>query len=188
MNYVDIKEQWQESLRRVNAHAPHCSERMKDNIATALFGLRCIELFTKENKLPAFDLSEEKVIQLCINELAGDIQGSSLSIDTLLDKLSYMAESGILSSIHYKIDKGFLCLRLKDCLPIFREWSKRTANNDEILDWKAYKQMLKERKNDYVEEIDKRVWINGRTQRCVLINREKAKEFGLSIEGFFPAK
>ncbi|NUM33714.1 MAG: hypothetical protein HUU50_04190 [Candidatus Brocadiae bacterium] len=186
---ANIQGLWREAIDKANQWMEDsCPDRIQDNIAVAIFGLSCLKKFATDRncKLPLFD--EKAMVKMCIRELCEDVSGGKLAVDVLLEKLAYMAECGIL--VHnrdYRIEPpDTIYLRLEPCLDKFKEWARKVSFEGEILDAKAYHQMFKERLHLYVLDLGKKVRISTGSYRVVVLDRKKAGDTGINIDGFFP--
>ena len=186
---ANTQELWKSAMAKANQLIEDsCPDRIKDNIAVALFGLICLKKFAADYncKLPLFD--EQNMVKMCMRELCEDVTGGKLAVDVLLEKLAYMSECGIL--VHnrdYRIElPDTIYLRLEPCLDKFKEWARKVSFEGEILDAKAYHQMFHERLNIYVLDLGRKARISTGSYRVVVLDRKKAGDTGINLDGFFP--
>ena len=181
----DTASHWQQAVAKVNALGHDCADRVRDNLAVVLFGLQALQTFAATHNATIPDWDEAAIVKLCLTELCGEISGGRLAVDTLLEKLAYLAESSVLvRDRDYKVEGHCVWLRLEPCLDKFKEWAKRVAFDGEILDAKAYRQMLQERLPLYVDHIGKQVKLNGINCRCVVVDKDRALQSNLPLDGF----
>ncbi|BBM86853.1 CHC2 zinc finger domain-containing protein [Candidatus Uabimicrobium amorphum] len=186
----NVDQMLNEATKDVKDIIENCPERPKDNMTIAVFGLRCMEKFAQDFNLSMPSLSKEELMKLCEKEIC-EVSGGKIALDDTLEKLAMLAEKGILKeNMHFATESenatpSKLYLRLKFCLPELKEWGKRSGEQFEILDMKAYRRMFKERTNLYIDSPDKPKWIGKGTKRCVVIDMAKVKDFGLDLEGFW---
>ena len=176
--WADIHHRHQSSLNQF-------SDRVSDNIKVALFGLACYRNFAQAHQIAIPKIDEQAVIALCATELCGEVDGGRLAVDILLEKLAYLAESGILiKDRDYRVAAPLIYLRLEPCLDKFKEWASKVHFANEILDAKAYRQMFKERQDSYVVELGKKMRIGYGCYRCVAVDSDQARQIGIVLDGF----
>lgn len=159
-------------------------DRIKDNIITVIFGLQALTKFTTGHNLDSLCYSPENLAEYFLGEVTEE-RSCRIALDVLLEKLADMAERGhINKDVDYKIEDEIVYIRLKQCVDIFRAWAFRHQYKGEVLEYEAYRKMLKERLDLYVENVSVRIRFGGNQQRCVGINIRKAVHANIELEGF----
>lgn len=165
------------------------SPRIMKNLAVMVVGVELFREFAWLNKLQVPDVNYESLLDDQLEELTGSKKGAVRSaVDQLIEELSIMAErKEILDSdykfLHISSGRKILAINFKKIFRDFKVYAKKTNYEGDLLDELSYKKMFDD--CEYVESKDRGVKLDGKnTTRCLSIDLEKAREYGVALEGF----
>ena len=179
------------SLKNATRNFPnYIPYRVLDNITIVLFGLNALFFFTKDHGLPEPKIDSTQLCEYFINEIMEE-KNSRIALDNLLEKMADIAERDEISQkkymtkgLDYKIEGNILFLRLKPCLDVFKKWAREHKYKEEILEYRSYQKMIKERIGEYIIEEAKIKRFGNLNYRCMWIDIQKAINTGVQLQGF----
>lgn len=185
----DFNEIWSMSENAVKEITENCKmklpSRIQDNIIVVVFGIYTLTHFANDHNLETTPVELEPLMQYFAEESMNG-ENSQLALDVLIEKLADMAERGSLRrNTDYTIKDNLICLRLEQCVDAFRRWAYQHQFKGEVLEYKSYQKMLKDRLSLYVEKVSATQRFGKNTMRCITINIEKAQQAKIRLEGFF---
>jgi hypothetical protein len=165
-------------------------------------GLKLFEAYGKECEVSVPPYKLGTILDNQLLEITGTSKGFVKSaVDQLIEELGFMAqknEKEIVSTSGYeptiKIVPWYkqvtlegstvrlLAIRFNKIFPEFKDYAKKTTYEGDLLDKESYMRMFDE--CDYINGKSRAVKIDGKVQRCVCIDIDKAKAAGLDLEGF----
>ena len=172
--------------------------RVEKNLVAMVLGLtlflKFVERYDQEVNDTWFESGLSQSIAQ-VSEAVIEADGvTRVALDHLIQELATMAETGRLQvGVHYKIREieGDLAIRLGASLSEYRRYHRETQLDTELLNDKAYRQQIKENhdREGYVTHTSMSVNLSGRVgereqRRCVVICFDRAKGFGLDLDGF----
>ena len=123
-----------------------------------------------------------------LQEITGSNNGSVKSaVDQLIEELAIMAEKGEINSFYdfkrVETDNSVkaLAIRFNKIFPDFVIYAKKTNYEGDLLDKSSYLKMFDD--CDYVINKNWAVKMQGKTNRCLVLDIEKVKQRGINIEG-----
>ena len=175
-------------------------DRVFNNLVAVTFGFRQFMKFGIQFGCPDpedhFDY-ELKDAVLSVHSSVCSEEGTTTALEPFIQHLSTMAEGGrVQRGKHYGVsqDEDEVYIRFDLCFAEFLKWMRESNALDEVLDRKAYRQLMRENNENggYIVEISKKVrmkdagQVGGTPLNCVSISIDKAKHFGLEdLDGFF---
>jgi len=175
-------------------------DRVFNNLVAVTFGFRQFMKFGVQYELPDSEDALDHELKDAVLSVHGSVcseEGTATALEPFIQHLSTMAEGGRLQrGRHYGVsqDEDEVYIRFDLCFAEFLKWMRESNALDEVLDRKAYRQLMRENKDKegYILEISKRVRMKAAGQvgvpplNCVAISIDKAKHFGLEdLDGFF---
>jgi hypothetical protein len=163
--------------------------RVHDNLLVVVFGLGQFLDFGGALGLPRpAGLDLRAMLAPVLEQLCTPDGTTRTAADLLLEQLATLAEMGrIQRGQHYNLTKeGHLALRLNLCLPELQRYLRQTKLHAEVLTQGAYMQQLREnaQAEGYVVETSRRASFGAGRQRAVIIDRTRAEQAGLDLDGF----
>lgn len=195
----DVHVRWQSAARITQSllNGINVSPRLFNNINTMIFGLEMLKDYAASwGASPKEDLDYSIAVKAQLEEITGDGNGQvKLAADILLEKLSRMAEKGLLNKgdvwTIYTPRSGtsdYLAIHLPSAVDEFKSYAAKNHLDDEILDAQAYIKQFKTL--DYVVASNTNVKYSGtfngssKQQKSVVIDLVKAQKAGLNLAGF----
>ncbi|MBK9097485.1 MAG: hypothetical protein IPM14_05025 [bacterium] len=166
--------------------------RILNNLSVLITGLELFIGFAKENKIVIQEIDYKELLNYQLKEITGSNNGSVKSaVDQLIEELAIMAEKEeIKSPDDYKKVKtnnsiNALAIRFNKVFPDFVVYAKKTNYEGDLLDKSSYIKMFDD--CNYVIQKNMAVKMGDKTQRCLVIDIDKAKTTGLNIYGLLEA-
>jgi hypothetical protein len=175
--------------------------RILNNLAVMFLGLVLFQEFAVECGVKMPRIEPEDFLDDQLREITGTDAGQvRSSVDQLIQELGFMwqkNEKQITSSspafeptvkqvpwwTTADVDKRkVIAIRFNKVFPEFKEYAQRTKYEGDLLDKESYLRLFKE--CDYIVSSSHPVDFDGKKQRCLCIDVEKAVEAGLDLEGF----
>jgi hypothetical protein len=200
----DIKKMYDESQAEVQKHFSKLTvaPRIIHNLSVMTLGLNLFEAYGKECEVSVPSYKLGTILDSQLLEITGTSKGFVKSaVDQLIEELGFMAqknEKEIVSTSGYeptvKIVPWYkvftleetklkcLAIRFNKIFPEFKKYAKDTKYEGDLLDKESYMRMFDE--CEYIVGKSHGVKIDGKVQRCLCIDIDKAKAAGLDLEGF----
>ena len=163
--------------------------RVLKNLAVMITGLELFREYAHVNKLVVPQIKYEELLDDQLEELTGSKKGTVRSaVDQLIEELSIMADKNEISEQDYRtvtISTGrkVLAINFKKIFRDFKAYAKKTSYEGDLLDELSYGKMFDD--CEYIIEKNRKVkWDAKNTKRCLCIDIELVKEYGVSIDGF----
>ena len=175
-------------------------DRVFNNLVAVTFGFRQFIKFGIQFGCPDpedhFDYELKDAVLSVHGSVCSD-EGTTTALEPFIERLSTMAEGGKLQrGKHYGVsqDDDKIYIRFNLCFAELRKWMRELNSSDEVLDEKAYRQLMRANKANqgYVLDIKKKVRlkdpdkVDSKPVNCVVLSIDRAKGYGLEdLDGFF---
>jgi hypothetical protein len=179
-----------------NGKYPH--DRILDNLVCFQFGVEQFASFLGISFEETMDDLQKAAILNATDLLCGEggVKGR-LSVETMLEQLSIMAETNrLISSVHYVVNPASgtsgptqICLRLPACLAEFRRFARETNWQGEVLSDAAYQRQLRDLKEEGRIVVETSAltsgWQGEKRLRAVVITTDQNQDAGnIDLSGF----
>jgi hypothetical protein len=188
--------------REVEAALPdRMRDRVRHNVATAVFGLRMWTRWLAERGAPlpeeALDEHVKALVRLQMQtRYASKTATKPPSIvDRMLEYMAAAAENGVLcrgqdyelAEFDPRGSPQRLYLRLQKLFPRFKEWAIKTRYEEELISLDAFRKQLKE--EPYFRDSNVAKWFalgpsGGGTKKAVVLDFAAMLAMGLDVDGF----
>lgn len=188
---IDVEELLESAQAFVSEHFQSLvvAPRVKNNLAVMIFGLELLREYAHKNKVIVPNINYEQLLDDQLEEITGSKAGTVTSaVDQLIEELSIMAEKNEVKEFSdYKIfisqsGRKLLAINFKKVFRDFKVYAKKTNYEGDLLDEMSYNKMFDD--CEYIYNKNMPVKIALKTQRCLCIDIEKAKEKGVDLDGF----
>jgi hypothetical protein len=175
--------------------------RIVNNLAVMLLGLTLFQDYATHCGLAMPKIDPQHFFDDQLKEITGTDSGFvRSSVDQFIEELGFMwqkNEKQITSSVpgyepsvkqvpwwtRAEVKKRpAIAIRFNKVFPEFKEYASRTKYEGDLLDKESYLKLFKE--CDYVLSASHPVDFDGKKQRCLCIEIEKAQAAGIDLEGF----
>ena len=179
---------------------PIFKDRIRHNVAVAIFGLRMMARWLEERGYgwpsDSMEEFEEALVEEQIHCRFPSLAGKNKSlVDRLLEFMSAAAANNIIKEDmgrdytvqSWKGHKEVLAIRLFKVYPLITEWQRRTGVEVEIINKDAFEAQV--RQEPYFLASNKAMrhvglGQEGRQYRSLVLDLEKMRELGIDMEGF----
>ncbi|HKZ42447.1 MAG TPA: hypothetical protein VJ044_15905, partial [Candidatus Hodarchaeales archaeon] len=203
----DIGRILEESMRvvRTTLDKAEIAPRILNNMSVMVAGLKLFEDFAQNLGITPPDLRVNDVLKAQLKEITGSDTGFVRSaVDQLIEELGIMwqrnekqivsnepGKEPLVKQVPWwklaKVDgRDVVAIRFNKAFTEFKEYAWRTKYEGELLDKASYTKLFAE--TDYIATTSHPVDIDGKKQRCLCVDVEKAKSAGLDLEGFVEIK
>ena len=162
--------------------------RIINNLSVMILGLELFRGFAHAKKLIVPEINYPDIIDEQLEEITGAKNGMVRSaVDQLIEELSIMAESSVITPGDYKFikigsERSMLAINFKKIFRDFKTHAKRTNFEGDLLDEMSYNKLFDS--CEYVHDKNRTVKFGRKSVRCLVIDIDKAREFGISLDGF----
>jgi len=169
-------------------------DRIRKNLTVLIFGVDQFVRFGIEQGIldENDDLTDglAEAVTAVKNALCGEDGVTKVALDHMIHHLATMAETQrLVYGRDYVVREtyGDIAIRFDSCFAEFRKFHRETQLDGEILNAQAYRKQIKENheREGYVTHTSERAWFDSEQKRGVIILKERAKDFGMDLEGFF---
>ena len=174
-------------------------DRVFNNLVAVTFGFRQFMKFGIQFGCPDSEDALDRELKDAVLSVHGSVcsdEGTTTALEPFIQHLSTMAEGGRLQrGRHYGVSQGEdeVYIRFNPCFSEFLKWMRELNSSDEVLDEKAYRQLMRENKANqgYVLDTKKKVRLKDpdrvdfKPVNCVVLSIDGAKGYGLEdLDGF----
>ena len=175
-------------------------DRVFNNLVAVTFGFRQFMKFVIQFGCSDSEDTFDYLLKNALLSVRGSVcseEGTTTALEPFIEHLSTMAEGGRLQrGKHYGVDQETdeIYIRFNLCFSEFLKWMRELNSSDEVLDEKAYRQLMRENKANqgYVLDTKKKVRlkdpdrVDSKPVNCVVLSIDRAKGYGLEdLDGFF---
>lgn len=170
-----------------NAEELHeLKDRCRHNLMVAIFGLLMFEEFAQSLGVQTPELDLDAVVPSCVSNNKDDDERTKDAFDRFLEALAAYALMGALEDgRHYTMANGYLCIHLRSCYEVYLTERRRAGLDDETNGLSALRRIIREKleQNNYVVQMDRRVYLAKQFVRTVAIDPEKVPA-ALDVDAF----
>jgi hypothetical protein len=175
--------------------------RIVNNLAVMLLGLTLFQDYATSRGLVMPKIDPKHFLDDQLIEITGTDSGSvRSSVDQFIEELGIMWQKNEkqITSTNPAYEpsvkqvpwwtradvnrRSAIAIRFNRVFPEFKEYASRTKYEGDLLDKESYLKLFKE--CDYVLSVSHPVDFDGKKQRCLCIDIEKARAAGIDLEGF----
>ncbi|MBV6418858.1 MAG: hypothetical protein DAHOPDDO_00068 [Ignavibacteriaceae bacterium] len=167
--------------------------RIVTNLSILIVGLELFKGFAEVNQIEVPELDYKQILNYQLKEITGSNNGSVRSaVDQLIEELAIMAEKEEIKSpddykkVNTNNSVNALAIRFNKIFPDFVVYAKKTSYEGDLLDKSSYIKLFDD--CDYVIQKNMTVKMGDKAQRCLVLDIDKIKTKGLSIDGLLEAE